>query len=457
MSNLFHTATVDQSYAHDGVGPVPGIKNPDDDFNWDLRGHRSRIVTVDEDALATFARLYDKPGTPASEARLPVVHSAEVLAVLRRFARQERRLGDLEYFATEMFHETNSQKDGTIKKETRFPADTSEWVLSGPHFFVATPFNKTPNEGCKNNLDYSAIDLAAIPDDFLPRTNYVPDCPPAEYLARTPKWNGKPVTEFYRHAHREMVGPTAERTLIPTILPPGVGHVNTVFAVVVPPREVMELSATASSIVADFLMKSTGKGHINESLLSVTPLPESIYTTSQIVRALRLTCLTRPYADLWNELRPTLGDDPGFTSDDPRLDPWTDLPETWTRDCALRTDLDRRQALVELDALAALALGLTLDELLTIYRVQFPVLQKYEHQNRYDQNGRLVPRDVLKIAEDEGIDTKAAGPGIKWTDPRMYPELEREYVPPFTRHDREADMTRAYLAFEKRLADKGAA
>ena len=64
------------------------------------------------------------------------------------------------------------------------------------------PFNKTPNEGCSHNRDYSDIDLTAIPDDYLPRTNYVPACSPEEYRRRTPKFNGKPVTEFYRHVHR---------------------------------------------------------------------------------------------------------------------------------------------------------------------------------------------------------------------------------------------------------------
>jgi hypothetical protein len=130
ISNLFHPSTIDASYAHDGHGQVPGIKNPEDDFNWDLRGHRRRIVRIDDDALALFARLHDEPGTPAREARLPVVHSTEIVGVLRKFAMQKRRLADLDHFSTVMFDDTYAQRDGTIRRETRFPAGPEDWILA---------------------------------------------------------------------------------------------------------------------------------------------------------------------------------------------------------------------------------------------------------------------------------------------------------------------------------------
>jgi hypothetical protein len=111
---------------------------------------------------------------------------------------------------------------------------------------------------------------------------------------------------------------------------------------------------------------------------------------------------------------------------------------------------ERRQALVEIDAIVAHVLGLSADELSTVYRAQFPVLYEYDRNTYYfDANGRLVPNSVLtvwrtkgdKIGDDERTATNASG--------NTY-----TYELPYRTLDREADMRQAYAHFEKALEER---
>ena len=125
----------------------------------------------------------------------------------------------------------------------------------------------------------------------------------------------------------------------------------------------------------------------------------------------------------------------------------------WSDTSPLRRASDRRQAQVEIDALVALMLDVTADELCTIYRTQFGVLYGYDRNVYfYDVNGRLVPNSVLtvwrkkgdRISAEERTATNQAG--------NTY-----VYELPFVTLDREADMRQAYAEFERRLAERSAA
>ncbi|WP_437290975.1 Eco57I restriction-modification methylase domain-containing protein [Sorangium sp. So ce406] len=457
IANLFHPRTIDACLEHDGFGAVPDIKTDDGDF--DTAGHKSRVVRVSETDLILFAQLFDKPGTAPSRARLPLVHSTEALEVLRKLAAHPRRLGDLgpRVFGSEGWNETAAQKDGTIRRETRDPKNAREWILSGPHFYVGTPFNKSPRPGCKNNQDYDLVNHGLIPDDYLPRTNYVPALSAGEYARRIQVFGNRPVTAFYRHVNRKMIAVTGERSLVAAIIPPGPGHIDGVVSLACASSyELLLLSAMSCSLPIDFFVRSLGRTNLHPASLGLLPMsrPLSVFAGSLAARTLRLNCLAKHYAELWNEIWSQVAAAPAWSISDPRLSPWPTRSTAWHRHCALRNHFERRWALVEIDALAALELELTIDELCTIYRTQFPVLREYEKNTWYDRNGRIAfttNRGLTGV----GLDRKAfeLWQACLMEGKRLPDDFDRQQLePPFDVRDREDDMRTAYAFFAERLA-----
>ncbi|WP_331710543.1 DNA methyltransferase [Tsukamurella pseudospumae] len=461
--SLYHPDTILRSYSHNGDGPEPGIKDPRGD--WDQRPHAGRLVNVTESTLEDWSEILDDSG--ASTDCTPMVYTvnnsvAQVLSALS----DAPRMGSLPLQFSAGWHEKSDRMKGRFDAAWGIPSSWDDAILQGPHISVSTPLVKTPNTTMRNNQDWSATDFEALDATLIPATAYQPVGNREVYDAQYTSWSvvgadyiGHLVRarSCYRAAWRVMAANTGERTLIPAIIPPGAAHVDGIFALAVPqlsPLTLATIIATLSSLTADFAVRAAPKSAIRSGVARRLPFVHRTPIQDELsLRALRLNCVTGAYAPLWNSCFDTKRILSSWAGgfEHRRRKPLDNVGPEWTPDTPLRIAADRRQALVEIDALVALGLGITADELCTVYRTQFPVLYGYDRNKYlYDMNGRLVPQEVLvrwrkkgdDLTEEERTATNASG--------NTY-----TYELPFQFLDREKDMREAYAEFERRLAEKG--
>ena len=464
IGSVFHPDVADRSLEHDGSGEVPGIQY--EDGGWDLRPHAARVVTITEDVLADWARLFDEPGTPAAEARLLRPVTKADLAALSVLADQPVRLADHDYHWSSGWHEKGAKTDGIIEWDTRVPDSWDEVILQGPHFTIATPFNKQPNENCQHNQDYSEWDLENLPDRVIPRTNYQRACDRDTYDASLDHWRGWPSTSRWRLCHRLMTQPGLERSLQSAIILPGPSHIHGVQSTLFKDSaDLVRWGCLTGSTVLDYLAKVTGTANLSDTYLHVFPLPRADALDATLaVRYLRLNSLTADYAPLWEELYMSAWAEESWTLPYATMKLGEVGPE-WTMATPLRRDVDRRQALVEIDALAALMLGLTAEQLCAMYRTQFPVLRKYEYAMAFDAEGRKLcghhqsagfrQSQLQQQAKDGDLppEWKSIWKLLEqWEDDHDSVDWRGHFHPPFYRPNREAEMTMAYNEFQRRLA-----
>lgn len=469
ICNLYDASSIAESYEGDTEGPVPGIK--DEKGEWNIKGHPNRIIKVEERELLLFAKFFDGSNN-WKQARLPVLHVKQLVDVIERFVDQDLILSKFrdQVFCTEMWHETNAQANGTIVRNVSFPNDSVEMIYSGPHINVGNPFFKSSRRRCILNSDYDIIDPLEISKTYWQRCNYKPACSFEEYFSRIPvtQW-GEKCNSSYRITIRELFNQGGERTFVNAITPPRCGHINLAFGVSFKELDLLEMcSASWISIVYDFYFKTTGTARINSS--SLLPLPIIKWNNHLIVRAMLLQCLTSAYSYLWHHAFKKQFILDSWSKRDSRLlsSRFSSLTDEWTSNTPLRADYERRQALVEIDVLAALSLGMTLEQLKTIYRIQFPVLQSYEADTWYDANGRIVFTNNRSLTNvgfsrpewENGIKDAPAGKKFYRTimdDTMPGGPVERiiEYVAPFDRCNREEDYEIAWKFFEEKYGKGG--
>ena len=488
ICNLYDAKSIVECYEGDSSLPVPGIK--DADGNWNTKGHPDRLLHITRKELSIFAKLFDGINI-WNEARLPVLHSVQLIGVLKRFVEQNRYIGDLgiHVFNSRMWEETGAQKDGTIIRNIHFPERAIDAIFSGPHIFVANPSFKTSRRKCVLNSDYDPIDLAVINDDYLQRCNYSPCCSLDEYYKREPitPWQSYYHQE-YRLISRRMLNQGGERTLISAIIPPQIGHIHTIFGLAFDDFNILlSVAASFASVPYDFFVKITGKSDILFDLASKMPVLDNTTIFDDIsIRILALNCQTNHFSLLWEKCWRDEYKTVEWSKRDYRLCEgfFENLTSTWNEKHVIKTDYSRRQTLVEIDVLIAIALDMTLEQLKTIYRIQFPILQAYEADTWYDATGRIAftnnrsltgvgftrpewenPGAVQPIQRGaepwDGI-MKHAPTGyvfartiIDDTLPGGPVERTIKYVAPFDRCDREQDYEIAWKFFEEKYGKKG--
>ena len=467
--NLFDPKSIDYCYEGTSDDIVEGIK--DDNGNWNTHGHKDRIIKIDKSALLLFASLIDGNDN-WKEARMPTIHAKQILEVLQCFASQSLVIDNIEghMFVADLWNETTAQEDGYIVRNVHFPESTMDMIYSGPHIGGANPLFQTSQRDCKTHRAFDSVDLSSVGAQYVQRMNYSVACDLQRYLGRlsTTAWGNK-YNQNYRVISRKMLNLSGERSLISCIAPPDSMHTNGILGLACKKHEdTVFIAGLFASVPYDFFVKTMGRQNLYEDNAGKLPVPETVLKDEIIARTLVLNCLNTKYVTLWESLWKDSYNSFHWASIDQRLnsDFYRNLKFTWSKDCSLRTDYERRQALIELDVLVAMALGMTLNQLKTIYRIQFPVMQQYEQETWYDSKGRIVfttNRSLTGVGFERkewenGI--KGATAGKKFyrtimddTMPGGPTEHTIEYVAPFDRCDREQDYETAWKFFEEKYGD----
>ena len=452
-TSLYHPDTVLRSLMHDGSGEEPGFKDPHTG-TWDLRPHAARIQSVDESALKTW-----KMVTEADDWRSAPMVSTVNSAASRTLATlaTRPRISTLDLQFSTGWNETTDFQKGLFSKKWG-PTSWDNAILQGPHIYVSTPLYKQPNETMRHFLDWTSTDLETLPANAQPITQYKPAGDRTTYDRLYTHWNNSPARDHYRIAWRTQVPLTGERTLTPSIIPPGSAHVDGLYSANSSQHHKDPLvlaSGALSSLLVDFYTRSRGFSHIRSSAANSLPTvsPTSPLALRVRYRTLRLNCLTNAYANLWAECW-----NESFVTDSPILERYDDrlIGPEWTADTPLRRAEDRRNAQAEIDVMVAIMLGVPIEDLCTIYRTQFAVLYDYDHGRGqgayvYDANGRQLPTPVRQAWEKRQRPTSNEEmPLSERTHTHPGSGVSYVYDLPFRIRDRESDFRRIHTALTQK-------
>ncbi|MCF3178809.1 hypothetical protein IPZ70_02425 [Streptomyces polychromogenes] len=503
LSWLVATDALRLSSQHDGSGDGPGIRYRGGAY--DERPHRARVVRVDTHLLSIWQRLLDEGDQRVAQARLLFPVSVAEASAIEALADYPLRLGALSPRISSGYHESGAKNDklidyNRVDSSTGQEYQPNRWrhvILKGTQLGVATPIFKRHDA---NTNDPYGVDLVSLPDDCAPSTEYIRvNGRTGHYLAEQERWTDhqalarlrtnphviararqhladteqispdaidpkkvdsvlqgraqRRYTVFPRMAWRRRVAPDTERALYAAMVPPGTAHIHAVHSLAMAdPRHTALVAGFWASLPLDYFLRVTGRDDLQVKGAEAMPAPTAEHPLASplLLRSLRLNCLTRSYADLWAELYDSTW--PAYepwACDWPGLQPLHDVTSDWRHETPLRSERARRSALVEIDALVAVWLGMDADALIAAYRGRFPVLQKYEAVTWFDSEGWKIAGNARTIGQRQTKESWAQFEAYR-ADPANAP-VPDGYTAPFYKADREAEMRAAHAVFQKRL------
>ncbi|MFA7492490.1 MAG: type II restriction endonuclease subunit M, partial [Proteiniphilum sp.] len=466
INNIFHPATIDGCFikrtVHESVKGLKVKNEQTEKFEWNIQPHPSRKVKVNKEVLKILARTFED-SDDWEGAKLVSIHAQEIIDIIKIIGESPHTVSDVEYIHSECWHETNAQNNGTIERKTSYPdINQYEVIYSGPHISIGSSFYKNPRKVCVEKADYDTIDLFQISENFIPRVNYFPKKYLPDYLNGITGFNNRNWFNEPKLIWRKMLSQAGERTFLSSIIFPKSGHIDGCNSLVFKdPQDLIQFASLTASISFDFYIKTTGKATLRNNIIQFMPFGvDSKHHTSLFVRTLQLNCLNKYYSPLWQESYREAFREEQWSIEDERLKPFDSLTPEWKWETPLRNYFERRQALVEIDVITAMALGISLDELILMYNIQFPVLQQNEDDTWYDTKGNIVftvSKGLVGVGLDRPdwnlIKDMQAGEIYEHTITKseLYYGDKVTYYAPFTKQDRVGDYKKAWKFFEGRF------
>lgn len=383
IGNLFSPTTIEESFTAKTTDPVPLIK--DDQGNWNTKGHPSRIIEVNDELISTFSKFQSNSNVSAGPVFLNL-HTKDLASVISKISRIEQSIDS--YLGTEnsigsvMFDETKAQDIGYVKIAPSRSKSIEKLVLTAPMISANNPLFQEVSTEYKNKSSYDYVNLLEISDNFLPKSLFHISEEIGILKSQMPTFQGVPYSEYYRIISRGMINSANERSLFTCLIPPGVIHLNGLRSfTTIDPIKLCEVGGLASTLVYDGICRLKNKINFYYDDFRDFPMgSEKKYLNSIARRFLSLNCLTSYYSSIWIKTASLKKDDSlmsGF-----RL---IGYGEMWSSQFSVKNKSDRTQAQIELDALSALSLGLTANELEQIYTNLFPVLRNYDRKEKVDR------------------------------------------------------------------------